>query len=272
MPELPEVETIRKQLSDYLPLTIQKVEKSDVVGSILKEESFKLKGKTILSISRTGKMMDFYFGDEFHMLSHLGMSGSWRISPTKVKEKHTHFQMTCKNNKDEKIFLAYVDPRRFGNLYINTSEETKKHYKKLGIDIASEDFTSDYIWECIKRFPNKEIKPFLLEQKYFAGVGNYIASEICARAGIKPTKKNKSLKKKDALSLLEGTRSILEDTISNNGTTFSGGYSDANGEKGDGVKNLVVFYQTICGLCKKTPVIKITQATRGTYYCPTCQK
>tara|TARA_R110002072_G_scaffold276051_1_gene437342 strand:- start:72680 stop:73498 length:819 start_codon:yes stop_codon:yes gene_type:complete len=272
MPELPEVETIRKQLSEYLPLKITKVEKSDVLGSILKEESFQLKNKVLESISRTGKLMDFFLGEGHHMLSHLGMSGSWRISHKKITVKHTHLQLYCLNNKKEKIFLAYVDPRRFGNIYINTKEETKKHYKKLGIDIASDAFTEDYIWECIKKFPNKEIKPFLLEQKYFAGVGNYIASEICARAKIKPTRKNKSLKKKDSAALLFGTKSILEDTIANNGTTFSGGYSDANGEKGEGVKNLVVFYQTICGMCKKTPVTKITQATRGTYYCPICQK
>ena len=72
--------------------------------------------------------------------------------------------------------------------------------------------------------------------------------------------------------IAEVTKTVLDQSIEANGMTFSGGYSDTSGEKGAGVQNLVVFYQEICGLCHQSPVKKIVLQTRGTYYCPKCQK
>jgi formamidopyrimidine-DNA glycosylase len=111
-----------------------------------------------------------------------------------------------------------------------------------------------------------------LYQKLFAGSGNYIANEICARAGIRPTRKCRMVKRDEFPKILKAIGEVLQPALASGGTTFQGGYRDTSGEKGLGVEHLVVFYQKICQLCQKTPVKKILLAQRGTYYCPKCQK
>lgn len=199
------------------------------------------------------------------------MSGSWRISHLPIDEKHTHVQL-CGENKDGDIFLGYIDPRRFGTMHFFNLENETKWLTRLGPDVSTSEFNVDYLLKLKKEKPNKVIKPFLLEQNIFAGVGNYMASEICARAKIRPARRMKSLSLKDLEAIISATKVVLDDSITTGGTTFSGGYQDAYGEKGQGVKHLVVFYQDICGMCEETKVKKITMATRGTYYCPKCQK
>jgi len=274
MPELPEVETIKTQLEEITPFTVISEEYSPVVTSILKDKNrhFEVAGHTVSKMGRLGKLLYFELDDDMYILSHLGMSGSWRISKTKIEEKHTHVQYEVQGKKGNRFFLGYVDPRRFGNMYYVFESEAQKHFNQLGVDIASAEFTTDYIYKVLKDHPSKVLKPFLLDQKYFAGCGNYIASEICARAGIRPTRRCGKITRAEAEKIRIATDSVLTGSIENNGMTFSGGYSDTKGEKGEGVQNLVVFYQETCGLCQTTKVKKITLAQRGTYYCPSCQK
>ena len=113
MPELPEVKTIQDQLNKLMPFKIKAYETSDVVESILHTKLDKLKGKMILNVGRKGKMLDFLLEDKRHLLSHLGMTGTWLISKQKIIEKHTHLQL-----KSNDHYLAYVDPRRFGHMYL----------------------------------------------------------------------------------------------------------------------------------------------------------
>jgi formamidopyrimidine-DNA glycosylase len=272
MPELPEVETIRSQLTKILPFKIQKMELSPVVSSILKEKSreFNPNGKTILEIDRKGKLLNFILENDQHILSHLGMSGSWRISETKVKEKHTHLQFTGLVDGQKK-FLAYIDPRRFGNMYFYKRVNALKFMDGLGVDVSKDEFNDDYLHSVIKRFPEKQIKPFLLEQKYFSGVGNYMASEICALAGVRPSRRLAKITKVEVGKLVKATKDVIEGQIKYQGLSFSGGYKDAFGDDGGGLNNLVVFHQQDCGMCGES-VKKIVMATRGTYYCPKCQK
>lgn len=272
MPELPEVQTIRRQLSDYLPLKIVAETYSSVVASCLKERDrmFAPKGRTIESIRRKGKLLAFDLDDRSVIYSHLGMSGTWRVSREPLAIKHTHVEFKAKNRAGEIIYLCYVDPRRFGNLYYLKGERREEKWSELGVDIGSPEFTEEYIQQTLKRYPARELKPFLLDQKYFAGVGNYIACEICARAGIRPTRRAGKVTKAECVKLLKATQSVLEDTIKTGGTTFSGGYQDANGDKGEGVLNLVVFWQETCQMCGG-PVKKIELKGRGTFYCPKCQ-
>jgi formamidopyrimidine-DNA glycosylase len=271
MPELPEVETIKSQISPNLPMKVERVVFSDVSGSIVKTKDFKVDSFVIEKIERKGKVLRFFLDDDRRIISGLGMSGSWRISHSPIYEKHTHVQL-CGSNEDGDLYLGYIDPRRFGVMHFFDVEGEKEWLTRLGPDVSTDEFTLEYLIDLKKKRPQKVIKPFLLEQNFFSGVGNYMASEICARASIRPTRRMKTLSKKDLENILSATKVVLNDTISTGGTTFSGGYQDANGDKGEGVKNLVVFYQEICGMCKKTEVKKITLATRGTYYCPHCQK
>jgi len=271
MPELPEVETIKNQLIKYLPLEVLAVKYSKVSSSILKTKEFSPKGKTIKSISRKGKLLNFHLSEKQNILSHLGMSGSWRISKIKIQEKHTHILLECLNKKKEKIFLGYVDPRRFGNMYFLKEANTHSHLNRLRVDISTKEFNEKYLYEVFQKFPNKLLKPFLLDQKYFAGCGNYIANEICALAKILPTRLCKNISKNDCKNILKATKSVIEGSIKNNGLTFAGGYVDAFGEKGMGVLNLVVFNQKICGICNNNTITKIELGKRGTYFCKVCQ-
>lgn len=270
MPELPEVETLKNQITPYLPLKIVKIEYSTHFPSLLKTKEFQPAHETIIEIKRIGKILDFLLDSKNHIISGLGMSGGWRIANKKFKEKHTHLQFICKNKKGL-IYLAYVDPRRFGRIHFVTPFGATKILSLLGPDPTSPEFNFDYILKTLKKYPNRQIKPFLLDQKFFAGIGNYMASEICARSGIRPTRRSDKITKQEIKKLKFSLDSVISENIINKGLTFSGGYVDANGEKGEGVKNLVVFHQKTCGLCKKTLIKKITLAQRGTYYCPFCQ-
>jgi formamidopyrimidine-DNA glycosylase len=267
MPELPEVETIKLQLSYYLPLKIDFVASTPQLKQNILHTNLDLEGKTLTAINRKGKMLDFIFDDNSHLLSHLGMTGTWLIGEEIKTSKHTHLTLT-----GPKFTLAYDDPRRFGHMYYYTAEEAEKKLAELGMDLANPDFNLAYLTQCIKRYPERALKVTLLDQKMFAGSGNYIANEICARAGIRPTRKCKAVKKQEFPKILKAIKKVIGPALASGGTTFQGGYRDSSGERGMGVEHLVVFYQKICQMCKITPVKKIILAQRGTYYCPKCQK
>lgn len=271
MPELPEVETIKTQLSSYLPLEIKRIKLSEVAASIVHTPMEKLRGKAIERVWRKGKMLVFEIGDGRKILSHLGMTGSWRVSGAPLKEKHLHIEIKGKK-EGEDFYLSYVDPRRFGHLYLFDEEKARNKLAELGEDLKSSDFTFDYFKKSLLKYPERFVKVTLLDQSLFAGTGNYIANEICARAYVRPDRKVKSLKEKEILALYHAVDVVVSGATDSGGTTFQGGYSDVNGDKGKGVNHLVVFYQKLCQMCKETPVEKITLGQRGTYYCPKCQQ
>ncbi|MBN2526790.1 MAG: Fpg/Nei family DNA glycosylase [Deltaproteobacteria bacterium] len=271
MPELPEVETIRQQLLPCLPAKIKQTRYSRVVGSILKTKMFSPTGKTIATISRKGKLLDFIFADGTHMISGLGMSGGWRYSFLPITAKHTHIQFTCENANGQ-IYLAYVDPRRFGNCHLLDGQNAERQLARLGVDVSTKEFNVDYVAALCNRFPNREIKPFLLDQACFAGVGNYMACEVLAHSRIHPERMSHTLCAKEYRQLVRAMQLVVGGSLKKRGLTFSGGYTDAKGEKGAALNNLVVFHQKICGLCQTTEVTRILQKGRTTWYCPHCQK
>jgi len=274
MPELPEVETIRRQIEDYLPIKIEQVYYSDVSDSLFrpKVKFFNPKNLTIESIERKGKQMAWKLGENEYILSHLGMSGGWRIKREKIVEKHTHVQFEGRDRNGLKIFLGYVDPRRFGEMGFVDRATKEEFFNRLGVDIAGPELTPEYVYQSCRRYPERALKVHLLDQKFFAGVGNYIACEICALAGIRPTRKCGKVTKLESAKIVEATLKVIHGQIEHSGLSFSGGYADTTGEKGQGLTSLVVFHQETCGMCKKTEVKKMVLAQRGTYYCPHCQK
>jgi formamidopyrimidine-DNA glycosylase len=274
MPELPEVETIRRQLLKYLPMKIEKSSHSKEAIKDLLHTPFKPKLPfTLVTIERRGKMLIFKFDNQQVMLSHLGMTGTWRISEAPLIDvKHQHIKLVGLDRENRPLHLTYVDPRRFGHIYLLSKSDADQKIAELGVDLASPDFTLEYITQSLKRYPERALKVTLLDQSLFAGSGNYIANEICALAGILPTRQCKNIKKNEFKKIHEACLNVITNAISTQGVTFQGGYQDAFGEKGEGVSNLVVFYQKICQMCKKSEVIKINLAQRGTYYCPRCQK
>lgn len=270
MPELPEVETICQQLHAIIPLEIDQVDYSTHQQSIVKQAMFSLEKQEIVAIQRHGKVLIAVFRFGHRLVSRLGMSGSWRISDVPVTEKHTHIQMKGRH-KNKVVYLAYIDPRRFGKIYFLDEPAFLEFFQNLGLDITAPSFTSQYIYDVFQRYPQRILKPFLLEQKYFAGIGNYIASEVCAHARLKPDRMVGKLTRNDCQRIKTAVKKVLSQAVKSGGTTFQGAYKDTSGDKGSGVKNLVVFYQTTCQLCKKNPVKKTVLNGRGTYHCPICQ-
>ncbi len=275
MPELPEVETIRRQIKKKLsmPAVISETSFSKNFKSLLMSKKVPLKGKKLLTIKRKGKVLDFCF-DGIHLISSLGMSGSWILSDKKIIRKHKHIQLKIKDNKGDTNYLSYVDPRRFGKVRFMDSSKTKSYFNTLGVDITSSSFTPDYIYKVLQKHKNKKIKPLFLDQSVFSGIGNYIASEICARSGIRPSRLAGDISKYECKKIKIATSKVVKNALSAKGTTlvWSWGYQDTSGEKGAGINQLVVFAQDICGLCKNTKIIKTQLGGRGTYYCPKCQK
>jgi formamidopyrimidine-DNA glycosylase len=267
VPELPEVETIRSQLSNYLPFEIVSLSMTPQLKQNILHTELNILGKTIIEIKRKGKMLDFIFNDGSHLLSHLGMTGTWLVGEEINETKHTHLLLRALNH-----ILAYDDPRRFGHMYFFSAEEADKKLALLGRDLTDPDFDLAYLTSSIKRYPERALKVTLLDQKMFAGTGNYIANEICARAGIRPMRKCKFVKNEEFLKIFMAIHDVIGPALRSGGTTFQGGYRDSTGEKGRGLEHLVVFYQKICQMCKKNKVIKMMLAQRGTYYCPYCQK
>lgn len=267
MPELPEVETIRLQLQSIIPFKITGIRRSPFLAKILKEEQGNWISQKIIKINRQGKYLLLIFESGQILLSHLGMSGSWRISSNPLNEKHIHLEL-----RSHKLYLSYIDPRRFGRMFFVTDSRAKEILSKLGTDISSPQFNLSYLKAVFKKHPNRVLKPFLLEQKYFSGIGNYIASEVLARAHLHPARPIHSLVENDLKAILEATASVLHGSLKYQGLTFNGGYKDTLGLAGEGLKNLVVFHQKICGLCGKEEVKKIIQQNRSTFFCPRCQK
>ena len=271
MPELPEVETIRLQLSQQLPLKIKMVKQTAGLKKNILKSKINLNDKTLIKINRKGKVLIFIFEDGSTMLSHLGMTGTWLIGEQVNLTKHSHLILSGVNKSKKDFIFAYDDPRRFGKIYFSESDINltlvEKKLAELGLDLLDPKLDLDYLKHALQKFPERALKVTLLDQKLFAGSGNYIASEICARAKILPTRLCKNIKSPEYVLILEAIDEVVTLALKSGGTTFQGGYRDSNGEAGLGKSNLVVFYQKTCQLCKKNLVTKIMLNQRGTYFC-----
>lgn len=210
-----------------------------------------------------------------NVFSHLGMSGSWQIGTEASLNKHAHIKFIAKNNGEQKI-LSYIDPRRFGHLYILNAKNAVEKLSKFSIDVASLNFNENIIADLFFRNSGKKLKPFLLDQQAFLGIGNYMASEICARAGIHPERLVGNITQNEILNIKTAISDVIEGALKTKGTAFSGGYRDLFGDDSKKLDHLVVFFQKTCQLCEAkgltTKIIKNNLGGRGTYYCPRCQK
>ena len=220
MPELPEVETIRKQLCPYLPFDILHELRSQWLGSILHTPEEFLQGDTITELHRHGKILIFRLLSGRSLIAQLGMSGRWRISSSPLEEKHLHLQL-----KGEGYFLSYIDPRRFGHLYIWNQCQWKNYLKRQGIDPTSDGFTADYFAGAIKRYPRRLLKATLLDQSIFSGIGNYMANEICAHANIRPTRRCLYLTRNELEQLFIATLEVARGALEFRRNNFSRGLS-----------------------------------------------
>jgi formamidopyrimidine-DNA glycosylase len=276
VPELPEVETIARQLN--LVLKKRKLIDLRLIDPKLRGfSSEKLRNKSLLQLTRSGKEILFVFSDEVYLRIHLRMTGRlvWvagkkKLDSSSILVRKGVSDLRTKSVRAEFAFnggtLFFEDVRRFGTINV----EFKKREVKW-IDPTSTDFTLDALKSLLKN-SKQQMKIWLLRQDKLVGIGNIYASEILFRAGIRPQRAAGSLKPEEIKKLYSSTKYILEKAIELNGTTFSD-YRDSEGETGAFQKFLAVYNREgeKCRKCK-AEILCIRQGQRSTYYCTSCQK
>jgi formamidopyrimidine-DNA glycosylase len=275
MPELPEVETIAKELNQRLAgLIIRKARvffEKTVTTPRVKEFCHHLEGTKIQSVSRRGKYLVLSLSDGFFLVIHLRMTGRFIFASSEDPiDKHHHIVIDF----DKKRQLRFHDTRKFGRWSLVNSLE--KILGKLGPEPLEETFTFSTFQNRIKKHPKRKLKPLLLDQQFVAGIGNIYVDEALWEAQLHPKTSVEKLNSKDIQNLYHAIRQVLNRGLENNGTSLGIGktnYSRVNGERGNHQTQLSVFRQTgkACPRCG-TPIQRIVVAQRGTHLCPVCQK
>lgn len=267
MPELPEVETVRRTLKNFiLNKTIESVEVRypKIIDGDVETFVSTLIHQSIKDIDRKGKYLIFIL-DHDAFISHLRMEGKYNIKNKDIPyDKHDHIIFHMTNGTD----LRYNDTRKFGRMKLVDKEhyDSYEPLNKLGQEPMTASF--DYIYPLIHK-SHLPIKQVLLDQSIFAGIGNIYANEICFRMHIDPRTKADKLSKKRVQELIDVSSDVLKEAIKQGGTTIHS--FDANGIHGLFQVQLHVHNQKTCDICQG-PIKKITIAGRGTYFCPHCQK
>lgn len=277
MPELPEVESVRKGLEEMVVgETIDKVEVRwpRIIESPEQHEFAKrLMGQTIETVRRRGKFLLFYFTNDV-LISHLRMEGKYQIvEPEKDgrlprRDKHMHILFHLKSGRK----LIYHDVRKFGRMSLveKGTEFTHKSLMKLGPEPTREDFQLEEMQEFLKR-RKKAIKGVLLDQQMVVGLGNIYADEVLFHAKIHPLTPANTLTDAEEIRLHEATIEIMTNAIKSGGTTIRT-YLNAFGDEGSYQNQLKVYGKNgeACPNCG-TEILKIKVAGRGTHFCPVCQ-
>jgi formamidopyrimidine-DNA glycosylase len=274
MPELPEVETVRRGLEKMLKdePTIEHVEltRGDIRFPIPKNFASKLEGAKITGVRRRAKYL-LIDTTKVTLLSHLGMTGSWRLEKDETPhDKHDH----CFIDLSDRRTMVFRDPRRFGVLDLVKPGEESKHklLKALGPEpFDEENFNAEKLFKRSRR-RKIAVKVFIMDQKTVVGVGNIYASEALFRAGIKPQKQAGKLTKKEAEDLVRAIREVLNEAITAGGSSIRD-YKNAGGESGAFQDAHQVYERggEACRTCG-TPIRTKVMGGRSTYWCPSCQR
>jgi formamidopyrimidine-DNA glycosylase len=274
MPELPEVETVRKTLIQLVAnKTIDNISVywSKIIKNPLEVEQFidALKGETIVDVGRRGKFLIIYT-NHYALVSHLRMEGKYGLYPKDEPfDKHTHVIFHFTDDTD----LRYRDVRKFGtmHLYKKGEEFIKPPLLDLGPEPFSEEFTEKYLAGRLEK-TNRKIKPALLDQKVFVGLGNIYVDEALFRAGIHPERLASTLNEQEIATLHHEIVATLTEAVKKGGSTIRS-YVNSQGEIGMFQLELYAYGRKgeECKRCG-TLLEKTTVGGRGTHYCPACQK
>lgn len=293
MPELPEVETVRRGLAPWLEgARIDKVtlNRKDLRFPFPRGFAKALEGQTIVSVGRRAKYLLFRLSGGKIWLGHLGMTGAFRFANFRYKapsryyepgedEKHDHVVMALSHPVHGPLTLIYSDARRFGFMDLFEREEDSAFLRGLGPEPLGNEFNAA---EMAARFRGKSapIKAALLDQRVVAGLGNIYASEALHRAHIRPTAKAGKLVRASGgpsprLELLaDGVRAVLIEAIEAGGSTLRD-FRAADGATGYFQHRFAVYDRE--GEPCPTPgctgtIRRIVQSGRSTFFCPVCQK
>ncbi len=266
MPELPEVETVRQTLKQFIlgeEILGVDIYYDKIIDGDSDEFVRLLTHQTFRDIDRLGKYLIFIC-DDVAFVSHLRMEGKYHILDKNQEiNKHTHVVFHLKDKE-----LCYIDTRKFGRMKI--VDKDNYCYSLPLSKLGKEPFDIS-VDELYQRFHQTSlpVKTALLDQSIVCGIGNIYANEICFLMNIDPRTPASRLSKKRVQELIDISIDVLNRAIVQGGTTIHS--FDANGIHGLFQVQLNVHGQKVCPVCQGT-IKKITVHQRGTYYCPCCQK
>ncbi|MBP2058789.1 formamidopyrimidine-DNA glycosylase [Lactobacillus colini] len=272
MPEMPEVETVRRTLS---PLMQGKIIKEVTVWypKIIVGDSNafiqKLTGKKVLKIDRYGKYLLIRLSDDLTLVSHLRMEGKYRITTAAApKEKHEHIQFIFTDGSA----IRYDDVRKFGRMHLveTGTERQTTGIRHLGPEPNTDEFSVEYFYQKLAK-KKKNIKNTLLDQTIVCGLGNIYVDEVLWQSKIAPLSSAQRIPYDAVVKLHHNINQTIAEAIEKNGTTVHS-FLNAAGKTGDYQNELKVYGRAgqECLRCK-TILEKIKVNGRGTTYCPNCQ-
>ena len=274
MPELPEIETVKKTLSPLLvgqKIADIKIQRADIIKHPIADDfAQRVCGRKIVSLSRRGKYLCIHLDDGQMLVAHLRMTGRFICVPASHPLKpHTHVIFVLTNQSQ----LRFSDTRRFGCLWLLDKDEpdTVTGMQKLGVEPLTTDLTTEYVQSKLGK-RRVAVKNGILDQSVIAGLGNIYADETLFTAKIHPERLCNTLSFEEWDAITRAIPPILEKSIENNGTTFSD-FLDGEGNEGSNMPFLRAYgrYGQPCMSCGK-PMCKTRVGGRGTCFCACCQK
>ncbi|WP_104373525.1 bifunctional DNA-formamidopyrimidine glycosylase/DNA-(apurinic or apyrimidinic site) lyase [Desulfocucumis palustris] len=274
MPELPEVETVKRTLEKklvglafegihlHMPKIVRLPQAQEFVSS--------LTGRKILRLGRRGKYLMLHLSGNYTLVIHLRMTGRLvYANPDTPMEKHTHVVFLLSNGDQ----LRYTDIRQFGRMLLAPTPEldTLPGLRDLGVEPLGEHFTREFMKKELKRRRTR-LKALLLDQSFIAGLGNIYVDESLHRAGLHPERLAMDLTPRETTRLFQAIKEVLTDAVNNRGTSFRD-YVDGEGRPGNNKERLQVYSREglPCHKCGK-PIHRIRVAGRSSFFCPQCQK
>jgi formamidopyrimidine-DNA glycosylase len=270
MPELPEVETIRRALRDGgrdgPPLVGRRIQAAHLLWERTlatpspAEFQPRLAGQLIQDVDRRGKFLLFVLSPDV-LLIHLRMSGDLLVEPADAP-RAAHDRLVL--DLDGGLRLAFNDPRKFGRAWLVSDPE--EILGDLGPEPLSLELTPQAFYERLHSH-RRQLKPLLLDQTFLAGLGNIYTDEALHQAGLHPLTIASQLDQAQATSLLSSIHQVLEDGIQRQGASIDWVY------RGGDFQNYFHVYQRTGEACTRcgTPIQRIVIGQRGTHFCPACQ-
>ncbi|MCA9672307.1 MAG: bifunctional DNA-formamidopyrimidine glycosylase/DNA-(apurinic or apyrimidinic site) lyase [Myxococcales bacterium] len=268
MPELPEVETIARQLAPMVGHRVQRLEIIDR-ARLKPKDPARLAGREVTAVRRLGKLVLIELAPALYCTVHLRMTGRliWHGESARAPHERAHLRARFVLDGAQ---LLFYDTRRFGVIEI---ADALADIAPAGVDPLDETLTREAFGELVAR-ANQDLKAFLMRQDRLVGIGNIYASEILFRCKLSPLRRTRTLEARQVTALLRATREILQRAIENCGTTFSD-FQDAHGVTGSYQQYLAVYGREgeRCSRRGCAGVIaRVVQQQRSTFYCPECQR
>jgi formamidopyrimidine-DNA glycosylase len=277
MPELPEAETVRRQLAPQIVgarVVRTWARLARITQPSIEEFARTTQGARIVDARRRGKQLYFPLENGAHLLVHLGMTGRLHVEPPNdavfdesLLHKHVHAVLRFEDGRQ----LVFTDPRTFGALAVSRD---LPFLLAMGPEPLDDDFDEGALARELKTRSTK-IKAALLDQKLVAGLGNIYADEVCFLAGVHPEQRARDISPRKLRLLVSHMRPVLERAIAARGATLKdGGYQDTFGQFGEYVPH--VYGNTggpcqTCGMAIRRGVLGPGKSARSYHFCPRCQ-